>query len=245
MRVEAVRASGRTDGRDVTQPRRIEPTVLRTTAGDLPLHEYRLRLAGREWAILHTGALLTPMDEAYFFNERQDRVPYGVALWPAAIALAHEVIARADEVSGKRLLELGAGTGLPGIVAASLGARVTQTDRQELALSICRRNGERNRVSGIEYRAADWGDWGDESRYDLIIGSDVLYAESMHPHLRRIAETNLAPGGRLLLADPFRPRSLQLLEELEGSGWTVTMSTWSVGEEGTPRRIGVFELVRP
>lgn len=222
-----------------------QSSVLRTTAGDLPLHEYRLRRAEREWAILHTGALLTPIDEAYFLDGTKDRVPYGVALWPAAIALAHEVIARADEVRGARLLELGAGTGLPGIVAASLGARVTQTDRHELALSICRRNIERNGVAGIECRIADWSDWNDTERYDWIIGSDVLYADTMHPHLRRIVETNLAPGGRVLLSDPFRPRSLQLLEALEASGWRIAMGTWSVGEAGVPRRIGVFELAPP
>jgi predicted nicotinamide N-methyase len=229
----------------VTHPDADQPTVLQTTAGDLPLHEYRLRSAGREWAILHTGALLTAMDEAYFLDGRQDRVPYGVALWPAAIALAHDIIARADHVRGARLLELGAGTGLPGIVAASLGGRVTQTDRHELALSVCRRNGARNGVTGIEYRSVDWSAWNDAASYDWIMGSDILYAESMHPHLRRILESNLAPGGRVLLSDPFRPRSLQLLEELEASGWRVEMSTWSVGEEGVPRRIGVFELTAP
>ena len=220
-------------------------TVLRTTVGDLPLHEYRLRHAGHEWAILHTGALLTPIDEAYFLDGTRDRVPYGVALWPASIALAHEIIARADGFRGKRLLELGAGTGLPGIVAASFGAQVTQTDRHELALSICRRNVERNGVPGIECRAAEWSDWNDSRHYDWIIGSDVLYAETMHPHLRRILETNLAPGGRILLSDPFRPRSLQLLEGLESSGWGISMSIWNVGEEREPRRIGIIELTPP
>ena len=46
-----------------------------------------------------------------------------MVLWPAAIALAHEVAERADTLRGARVLELGAGTGLPGIVAAT---RLTQ-----------------------------------------------------------------------------------------------------------------------
>ncbi|HEU0014933.1 MAG TPA: 50S ribosomal protein L11 methyltransferase, partial [Longimicrobium sp.] len=124
-----------------------EGEVLRTTAGDFPLHEYRLGLGGRVWSILHTDSVLSRGDEQEFLRERRDRLPYGVVLWPAAIALAHEVAARADELRGRTVLELGAGTGLPGIVAASLGARVTQTDRQELAMSVCRRNGERNGVA--------------------------------------------------------------------------------------------------
>ena len=112
----------------------MEPQLLRTTAGDFDLQEYRLRLAGREWAIAHTGAMLTHHDEQKFFKELRDTLPYGVALWPSSIALAHEVASRAEEMRGARVLELGAGTGLPGIVAASLGARVVQTDRDALAM---------------------------------------------------------------------------------------------------------------
>src|SRR5262245_26140966 len=107
------------------------PRTLRTDAGEFPLHEYHLREAGRAWAILHAGAVLSRTDEARAIGELREIIPYGVALWPSAIALAHEVIARAEEIRGGRVLELGAGTGLPGIVAATLGARVVQTDRHE------------------------------------------------------------------------------------------------------------------
>jgi len=222
-----------------------EGEVLRTTIGDLPLHEYRLGVGGREWRILHTDTVLSRNDESDFLRERKDMVPYGIVLWPAAIALAHEIVARAEELRGKTVLELGAGTGLPGIVAASLGARVVQTDRHELAMSVCRRNGERNGVSTIEHRIVDWADWTDETRYDWIVGSDILYGESTHPHLRRIFAENLAPGGRILLSDPFRAISLRLLESLEAEGWAITFTKWSIGEEKAPRPIGLFDLQPP
>src|SRR5262249_44155725 len=137
-----------------------------------------------------------------------------------------------------------AGTGLPGIVAASRGARVLQTDRQEVALFICKQNAERNGVLTIAQRAADWTAWDDPERYDCILGSDVLYADSLHPHLRRIFDTNLAPGGKILLADPFRRASYALLEAMEADGWRVTMTKWTVGIVPPPRAIGVFELTR-
>src|SRR5262245_49541925 len=146
------------------------PRVLRTTAGDFPLGECRLAVGGREWAVLYTGAVLTSADESRYLTEQADRLPYGVVLWPAAIALAHEIATRADEFRGKTVLELGAGTGLPGVVAASVGARVVQTDRHELALAVCRLTGERNGVGGIEYRQADWKEWDDTGRYDWVIG---------------------------------------------------------------------------
>ena len=218
---------------------------LHTSTGEFVLHDYRLRAAGREWTILHTGAVLTAADEAHFLRELRDRLPYGVALWPAAIALAHEVASRAEAFRGRRVLELVAGTGLPGIVAASLGGRVVQTDRHELAMSICKRNGERNGVDTIEYRLADWTSWSDTGRYDWILGSDILYGDVLHPHLRRIFESNLGQEGRVLLADPFRAVSLGLLEAMEEHGWMISLSKWSVGEEASPRAIGLFELAPP
>jgi hypothetical protein len=66
----------------------------------------------------------------------------------------------------------------------------------------------------------------------------------MHPHLTRIFESNLAPGGRVLLADPFRPASFAVLESLEAAGWTITVGRWSVGEEGEQSPVGVYELTR-
>jgi predicted nicotinamide N-methyase len=216
--------------------------VLDTSAGEFPLHEYRLRQGGREWTVLHTGVVLTQKDEAHLLDERTNRLPYGVALWPSAIALAHEVATRAAAFRGRSILELGAGTGLPGIVAASLGGRVVQTDRDELALSLCKRNGARNGLGAIEYRLADWTDWGDAGRYEWILGADILYGEALHPHLRRICGSNLEPGGRILLSDPFRGASLRLLEALEADGWAITLTKWDVGEEGAPRPVGVFDL---
>lgn len=130
-------------------------------------------------------------------------------------------------------------------MAASLGASVVQTERHELAMSVCQRNAEGNDVAGIDYRRVDWAEWTDAERYDVIIGSDILYAEAMHPHLLRIFTTNLAPGGRVLLSDPFRAPSIRLMEQLETEGWGIAIAKWNVGEAGSPRAVGVFELSPP
>jgi len=211
---------------------------------DHPLHDYHLRLDGHAWSIQHRGAILSEADETRYLGEQQGLIPYGVMLWPSSIALAHELVARAPSLAGMRVLELGAGTGLPGIVAATFGARVVQTDRLDKALDLCRQNAERNRVA-IEHRVADWTDWKEEDRYDLILGADVMYAERLHSFLRHIFDNNLTPGGRLLMADPFRARSMPLLEAMETDGWTVGLTKWTVGETERGLPIGVYDVVRP
>jgi predicted nicotinamide N-methyase len=221
-----------------------EPTVLSTAAGDLPLQTCRVEVGGRSWSVLHARAVFSRADESAYLTNEAERLPYGCALWPSAVALAYEIALRPAEFAGRSALELGAGTGLPGIVAASLGARVVQTDRHEVALQLCRLNGARNGAATAEQRLADWTDWREAELFDWILGADVLYAESLHPHLRRIFESNLTATGRVLLADPFREASFRLLEALQADGWAVTMSKWTVGEE-PPRAVGVFELAPP
>lgn len=222
-----------------------DKTILRTSVGNFPLNQYCLRVGGREWKILHVSSVLSHEEESKFLLELSEQLPYGVTLWTASIALAHDVASRSMQFSEARVLELGAGTGMPGIVAATHGARVVQTDRNELAMSVGKRNIMLNGVETIEQRVVDWTDWNDDGKYDWILGSDILYGKDMHPHLRHIFESNLAPGGRILLSDPFRSTSFNLLEALEADGWSIKISKWNIGEESAPRPIGVFEISPP
>ncbi|CAM9536576.1 unnamed protein product, partial [Hapterophycus canaliculatus] len=64
---------------------------------------------------------------------QQDVADVGSIVWDAEIILAHYLDqAYGSRLSGMRVLELGAGTGLAGIVAARLGASVVLTDQSKL-----------------------------------------------------------------------------------------------------------------
>ena len=151
--------------------RSVAAPSLSKSIGDFALCEYRLTLGDRSWSFLHTGAVLTVEQEAKYLDRESDRLPYGAMLWPASLALAHALLADANGLRGKRVLELGAGTGIPGIVASTLGAHVLQIDRSEIALHLCARNKERNRASSVEVRHADWD----------TFQSDVHYPAAMRP----------------------------------------------------------------
>jgi hypothetical protein len=65
------------------------------------------------------------------------------------------------------------------------------------------------------------------------------------PELRQAIFTgNLAPGGSLVISDPFREASIPLFERMQASGWTVSFDKWTVGLQPPQRPIGVFTLSR-
>ena len=61
--------------------------------------------------------------------------------------LADVLTERGPALVNRRILELGCGVGLPGIVARKLGANVIQTDHDALALALSRHNAALNRVT--------------------------------------------------------------------------------------------------
>jgi methyltransferase-like protein 23 len=217
---------------------------LSTSIGDFTLREYCLSAGDRSWSFLHTGAVFTVDQETQYLAQERDRLPYGAMLWPASVALAHDVLTRGEQLRGKRVLELGAGTGIPGIVAATLGAQVLQVDRSEVALHLCAMNKERNHADRVDVRMAEWETFRSDDKFDLILGSDVLYVTTMHDRLRAICDDYLAPGGSVLFSDPLRSQSLPMLETMEASGWHVSLAKWSIEVETGTRTIAVYEAIR-
>ena len=153
---------------------------------------------------------------------------YGFLLWESAVALAHRLTQPTEQIRSKQVLELGAGVGLPGLVAHTLGATVHQTDYQPDALALAAWNARQNGLAGIETFLADWRTWRHAPRYDRILGADILYDASLHFYLEAIFRKNLQPGGRLLLADPGRPQALDFAVQLEQHGWRIDLQSMTV-----------------
>ena len=140
------------------------------------------------------------IDEAAFDDD--EFLPYWAELWPSGVALADAVSTL--DVRGARVLELGAGLGLPSLAAAIRGADVLATDWAEDAVALLRANADRNgirlRVERVRWdepelllRTAPW---------DIVLGADLLYEER-----NATALLALLPrlGGEIVLADPGRP----------------------------------------
>jgi predicted nicotinamide N-methyase len=193
----------------------VQPDTLQVSKSlDHLLARVGVKIGQREWAIW----CVENQDMLLSFLSTEGDAPYGLLLWESAVALAHELEQRPELVAGRRVLELGAGVGLPGLVARRLGARVYQTDKAEDALRVAARNERENGLSGVERFLADWTHWTRADNYDVIIGADILYEAEMHNALASIVERSIAPRGTVLVADPGRPQAIAFLSKLEDKG---------------------------
>jgi predicted nicotinamide N-methyase len=123
----------------------------------------------------------------------------GVTLWPAASHLADYLVEYPELVREKRVLELGAGLGLSGLVAHHLGASTTVlTDGDKYVLAQLRSNVQQNSsassssstpyVSSIQCQTLLWGKTtpppSEDEKFDVLLGADVIYGwDSFEPLL--------------------------------------------------------------
>ncbi|MBU7007267.1 class I SAM-dependent methyltransferase [Phosphitispora fastidiosa] len=173
--------------------------------------------------------------------ETDDDVPFWAVLWPAALGMA-EYFWQNTAFGGKRILELGAGLGLVGIVAAAKGAEVVQTDFISEALQLAEQNARINGISKIQRVLADWREFPLDERFDLIIGSDILYEPTLHPFLKEIFQNNLKPGGTVVLADPGRDDAKSFISMLQNEGYQTNTVTKEVFETGRRICVSIYFL---
>jgi predicted nicotinamide N-methyase len=169
--------------------------------------EETIELAGRPLALLRPSSADELIDEEAF--DEQEFLPYWAALWQSGVVLAR-VVGSLD-LRGSRVLELGAGLGLPSLAAALGGADVLATDWAGDAIELLQLNADRN---GVQLRAERLR-WDEPeplvaaAPWPLVLAADVLYEQ-------RNAEQLLALLPRLgtdvLLADPGRPFAKGFLE---------------------------------
>ncbi|XP_063476141.1 EEF1A lysine methyltransferase 3 isoform X2 [Symphalangus syndactylus] len=124
-----------------------------------------------------------------------------------ALSLCNYFESQNVDFRGKKVIELGAGTGIVGILAALQGGDVTITDLP-LALEQIQGNVQANVPAGgqAQVRALSWGidHHVFPGNYDLVLGADIVYLEPTFPLLLGTLQHLCRPHGTIYLASKMR-----------------------------------------
>ncbi len=214
-----------------------------------PRQRLEVRAGGRTYVLERTAdleSLWESMDADQFGDD--ERLPYWVELWPAALLLADWIAREPGRVAGRTCLDLGCGLGLTAIAAADRGGRVLGLDYEYPALAFARDNARLNGVD-VLWTHMDWREPGlAEGAFERVFGADILYERRFFEPLERLFRQVLAPGGAIWIAEPAREISLGVWNELRDRGWRAerltTESVPAATGGGYSATVHLWELTR-
>jgi predicted nicotinamide N-methyase len=165
--------------------------------------------------------------------------PYWAHCWSGASVLAAAVPRDAG-----RVVDLGCGLGLPGIVAARGGARVTFVDRIPAPLAFVRASLAANGLAAGDAVVADVTAGALRGRFDLLLAAELVYDRATFAPLAAALAGLVARDGRVLLADAERIDTRDFYPALEAAGLRWRATTTVVREEGLPVTVRLVEATR-
>ena len=146
--------------------------------------------------------------------------PFWVKLWDAAMVLAY-VLHGLPYGDGKRLLELGAGLGAPGLAAAANGFDVTISDYEDVILDFERVSAAASGLKNVNCTMLDWLDPPEMEPFDILAGAEILFREEFFQPLLNVFDRYLKPGGVVYLAHDATRQSLPKFLERAGKEYEI------------------------
>ena len=174
-------------------------------------------------------------------GDRDAPIPFWAFAWGGGLAIASYIRDHPQVVSGRRVLDVGSGSGLGAIVASRSGASAsTAVDIDPLAIAAVRLNARANRqkvdVVRTDIRSYERND------VDVVIAGDCWYEEALGAAIMPWLQGARARGVDVLMGDPGRryfPR--ETVREL--ASYEVRSTTDL--EDLARTRASVFELQSP
>lgn len=161
--------------------------------------------------------------------------PFWAAAWPGGQALARYLLDCPRSVAGRRVLDLGSGSGLVAVAAVLAGAAaVVASDIDPWSHAAIALNAELNGVSGIEVVGDVLA--GNPPEVDVVVAGDVCYDREMTGRVLPFLWAAWTRGAAVLLGDPGR-------RYLPGEG-LVAVAEYEVPDvdEQQPRHTTVWRL---
>ncbi|KAJ8950178.1 hypothetical protein NQ314_008031 [Rhamnusium bicolor] len=177
---------------------------------------------------------------------------YSFYTWPSAPVLAWFLWENRHELQDKRVLELGSGTALPGIVAAKCGAIVTLSDSATLPKSLAhtKRSCELNNLivnQHIKVIGLTWGlflsNLDSIGPIDLILGSDCFFEPANFEDILVTVAYLLEPNIDAKFICTYQERSSDWSIEHLLAKWDLDCQVHDISNLGASTGLDIHELI--
>ena len=130
--------------------------------------------------------------------------PYWARLWPAARALSQFIATNIHLIADKNVLELAAGLGLPGLLAAHYARKVILSDYVPESVVMMQASVAINDSTNVTCRQLDWYQLPPHLNADVLLLSDINYDPAAFEILFKMLLEFLNKGTTIILSTPQR-----------------------------------------
>ncbi|MBI4998224.1 MAG: SAM-dependent methyltransferase [Rhodocyclales bacterium] len=142
-------------------------------------------------------------------------------LWPSSQVLAG--LMQDWQLGARRFLEIGCGLALASLVVHRRGGDITASDCHPLAETFLIDNLRRNGLPPMKYATGNWLRSNPSlGRFDVLIGSDLLYERDHPEQLAEFIELHAEAGADVLIIDPNRGHRPAFTRCMHRVGFTLT-----------------------
>jgi predicted nicotinamide N-methyase len=160
---------------------------------------------------------------------------FGV-VWESSQILAHEMAG--FSIKGKRILEIGCGMALSSLLLNARHADITATDIHPEAGNFLAENTRLNEGQKIPFLRTDWKDDSHGlGKFDLIIGSDLLYEKEHIDLLATFINKHANARCEIVIVDPGRSNHASFSKRMITLGYSHTQNQSTHTEQIT----GIFK----
>lgn len=141
--------------------------------------------------------------------------PYWAKIWPAANAMAAFLQNESNWIANKKVLEIGAGIGLPSFTIANQASSITISDHSADAVELIQKNITYLKINNAAAMCLDWNHFPLNLIAETILLSDINYDPSQFEALNRLIQHLLNQGSTHIIATPQRITATPFVNFLE------------------------------
>ncbi len=159
--------------------------------------------------------LVKPTYEELLKGDSTVSFPFWAKIWASSRAMTLFLESEPPWIQSKRVLELGAGIGLPSFKLSHHTLEMTISDHDVEAVELLEKNIEFLGLKHVKARYMDWNNFPEDITADTLLLSDINYDPSQFKPLLNLILKFIDSGSTVIIATPERITASPFAMELE------------------------------